>query len=86
MLEHSGMEQKNSHATSIAITRPLSRVSVIFYAAENSFNISEALPLIPSGLIGAAVGSFVLKKVSNRWLKIIFGVFLIISGGRLLFK
>ena len=86
MLNKAGIETKHSHATSIALTLPLSVVSAIFYAAENTFNINDALPLIPFGLAGVVLGSILLKKLSNVWLKRIFGIFLIISGGRMLFQ
>ncbi|MBQ8781715.1 MAG: sulfite exporter TauE/SafE family protein [Oscillospiraceae bacterium] len=84
MLDKAGFEPKSSHASSIAITLPLSIVSAVFYAAENAFDFKDALPLIPFGLGGAVLGSIFLKKVSNTWLKILFGAFLIFSGGRML--
>ena len=84
MLEKAGFEAKKSHATSIALTLPLSIISSIFYAMENTFSFKDALPLIPFGLAGAVLGSIFLKKVSAVWLKRIFGIFLIVSGGRLL--
>ena len=86
MLNKAGIEARHSHATSIALTLPLSIVSAFFYAAENTFSFKDALPLIPFGLGGAILGSFFLKKISNVWLKRIFGVFLIISGGRMLMQ
>lgn len=86
MLVSSGIEQKKSHATSLALTLPLSVVSVIFYAFKGTFDIKDALPLIPLGLIGAALGSIFLKKIPAKPLKIIFGVFLVIAGGRMLFQ
>ena len=86
MLNKAGIEAKHSHATSIALTLPLSVVSAIFYAAENTFSFKDALPLIPFGLGGAILGSILLKKISNVWLKRIFGIFLIVSGGRMLLQ
>ncbi len=86
MLEKADVEAKKSHATSIALTLPLSVVSVIFYASEKSFDFSEALKLIPPGLAGAALGSIFLKKIPAKWLKRIFGAFLIFAGGRMLFR
>ena len=75
MLEKADIEAKKSHATSLALTLPLSIVSMIFYAIDGVFDFKDALPL---------VGSICLKKVSNKWLKRIFGVFLIIAGGRMI--
>lgn len=86
MLNAAGIEAKKSHATSLALTLPLSVVSAFFYAYENAFDFKDALPLIPFGLAGAVLGSIFLKKVSNKWLKRIFGGFLIFAGGRMLLK
>ena len=85
MLERAGLEQKKSHATSISITLPLSIVSAIFYSCKGTFNFSETWPLIPAGLIGAVIGSIFLKKISNNFLRKIFGILLILSGIRMLF-
>ena len=84
MLEKSGIEAKKSHATSLALTLPLSVISVIFYMTKDSFPVSDALALAPLGIAGAAAGSLFLKKISCKWLKRIFGVFLIIAGGRMM--
>lgn len=84
MLEKTDIGTKKSHATSLALTLPLSAVSVIYYAVKGSFNFTDALPLILPGLAGAALGSLLLKKISVKWLKIIFGIFLIIAGGRMI--
>ena len=86
MLNSADIEQKKAHATSLALTLPFSVVSMIFYASKNSFDLFDALPLIPFGLIGAVIGSVFLKKIPAKPLKIIFGVFLIIAGGRMILK
>lgn len=87
MLKKSGMSTKESHATSIALTLTLSIVSCFFYV-RNSGNIilSDSLRLIPLGLAGAVTGGFIMKKISPKYLKKIFGLILIISGIRLFMK
>ncbi|MBP1560888.1 MAG: sulfite exporter TauE/SafE family protein [Oscillospiraceae bacterium] len=84
MLQKGGVAVKSSHATSLALTLPLSVVSAFFYATESSFRWGDALPLIPFGLAGAVIGSLLIKKIPTLALKRIFGVILIISGGRML--
>ncbi|MGN0585923.1 MAG: sulfite exporter TauE/SafE family protein [Oscillospiraceae bacterium] len=84
MLEKADIGAKKSHATSLALTLPLSAVSMFYYAAKGSFAFSDALPLILPGLAGAVVGSTLLKKISVKWLKVVFGAFLIIAGGRMI--
>ena len=55
-------------------------------AYKSSFRWGDALPLIPFGLAGAVIGGLLMKKIPNTLLKRIFGVILIISGGRLLLQ
>ena len=47
---------------------------------------SQLWTVIPAGLIGAAGGAFLLMKLKNRLLKRIFGVIMILSALRLLFR
>ena len=84
LLKKGGTPVKKAHATSLALTLPLSVVSAFFYAYESNFRWGDALPLIPFGLAGAIIGGLLMKKIPNTILKRIFGVILIISGGRLL--
>ena len=86
MLKKSGLTTKESHATSLALTLPLSIVSSFFY-----FNIikdifSDTLIIITVGLAGAVLGGIFMKKIPSAYLKKAFGIILIISGIRLFFK
>jgi uncharacterized membrane protein YfcA len=83
-LEHAGIAVKKSHASSLAVTLPLSVVSAVVYSENGDFPIKDALVLIPFGLAGAVIGSLVLKKIKNVWLKRIFGLLLIFSGAYML--
>lgn len=86
MLKRSGMETKESHATSIALTLPLSIVSCFFYVRNSSGILSDAVRLVPLGLAGAVIGGLIMKKISPEYLKRAFGIILIISGVRLFLK
>lgn len=86
MLKKSGMSTKESHATSISLTLPLSIVSCFFYVRNSGNILSDSLRLIPLGLAGAVTGGFIMKKISPKYLKKIFGLILIISGIRLFMK
>jgi uncharacterized membrane protein YfcA len=83
-LKAAGLTVKESHASSLAVTLPLSAVSAIVYSFGADFKWEDALPLIPFGLAGAVIGGLVLKKLSNVWLKRIFGALLIAAGLRML--
>jgi len=86
MLQKNEIPVKNSHATSLALTLPLSIISAIFYSYKGDFDIRSTIVLIPFGLIGALAGAFLLKKIKPYILKKIFGIFLIVAGGRLLLQ
>ena len=73
-------EQKKAHATSIGVTVVLSLVSAAIYVFKGGTEISSALPYIPMGLVGAATGGLILKKIPDKLLKKIFAVFMIVSG------
>lgn len=82
MLRSAGLETKKAHACSLALTLPLSAVSAVFYSLNHDFDFSDALSLIPLGLAGALLGTFCMKKIPTVWLSRIFGIILIIAGGR----
>lgn len=84
LLENTGLEAKKAHASSIAITLPLSLISTAIYSIKGHINYSLALKFIPLGILGAIAGSWLLKRISNKILKKIFGIILIISGIRML--
>lgn len=87
MLESSEIEQKKSHATSIAIILPLSIISAIIYLINGvKIDILQLSSTIPLGILGAVLGAFWLMKIKNEWLKKIFGLVMIISAIRILLR
>lgn len=85
MLKKAGYEPKKAHAGSLALTLPLSVVSTFFYLGNHSFDCMNAVKLIPFGLTGAVIGTFLMKRISVRLLSVIFGLLLVIAGVRNLF-
>lgn len=87
MLERQGLEPRSSHATSIAIILPLSLISGALYLFQGvGLELPKLGAVIPSGLIGAAIGAFLLARIRNRLLKKGFAVVMILSAIRLLFR
>ena len=86
LLKKAGMSPKGAHATSIAVTMPLSIISGILYLSSGGVSFSDALPFIPAGIIGAVVGALLIKKLSNTLLRRAFGVLIIVAAIRLLIK
>ena len=85
MLKKAGFEAKKAHAGSLTLTLPLSVISALFYMGNGSFQWQSAVELIPFGLAGAVLGTFLMKKIPVRLLSGIFGLLLVIAGVRNLF-
>lgn len=87
MLSASDLEQRKAHATSIAIILPLSLISAVIYLIKDVRTELLQLSIFAiTGAIGAVIGSFLLMRINNRWMKRIFGIVMIISAIRLFLK
>lgn len=86
MLRWLGLESDESHATSMAVIFPLAIASGLIYLHAGQFQISDALPYLPGGLLGAVCGAWLLPRLKTLWLHRIFGVVILFSAGRLLLQ
>lgn len=86
LLRKSDISQKDAHASAVAVILPLTVISSALYLYKGYVEISDALPFIFYGLIGAVIGSVALKKVPSTLLKRIFGIFMIYAGIRMIYK
>lgn len=87
MLSASDLEQRKAHATSIAIILPLSLISIVIYLIKGIHTDLLQLGIFTAaGAAGAVIGSFLLMKIKNQWMKRIFGIVMIVSAIRLLLK
>ena len=86
MLEETGLEAKKSHATSVALIFVLSIATTISYLMGDKLDLGLALQYIPYGVVGAAAGAVLLKKIPNSLLRRVFGVIILIAAVRILVK
>lgn len=86
IMTKSGLSQKEAQATAVSVILPLSVITCIIYYMRGNLNFHDALPYILPGLIGAVIGSFLLKKIPDKILKKIFALFMIWAGARLILK
>ena len=86
MLKSIGFGQKEAQENAIAVILPVSVLSASLYLLRDYVNITDALPYIPTGLIGSVIGTIIIKKISPNLLKKLFGGFMIYAGVRLLLK
>ena len=80
-----GMERKKAHTNAVAIIFPITLVSAISYIMQGRVRITDCLIYLPGGLIGALLGTYIMKKISPLMIRRIFGVFMIWAGWRLVF-
>lgn len=81
-----GLEEKKAHATAISIILPITLLSSFIYISNGSINLKELLYVTSGSVIGGFVGAKLLNKMSNRLLRKIFGIFMIIASYRLVIK
>lgn len=85
-LRKSGLDTKESHAGAIAVIMPLSVASGAMYLLGGKVAITDALPYLPGGIIGAVLGAIFLRKIKPAILRKIFGGFAIWAGIKMIFK
>ncbi len=86
VLRGQGMEDKEAHASSVAVILPISLFSLTLYLFDGRVGFSEGLPYILWGLIGAFIGTKLLSKISGVWLHRVFGLLIIWAGMRFIMK
>lgn len=86
MLRGLGLSDEEAHSTSISVILPLAVISGFLYVRAEAFTISEALPYLPGGLLGALFGAWLIPRLKAQWLRRIFGAVILFSAGRLLLR
>lgn len=79
-----GLEQKESHATAIAIILPLCVVTAITYTLFGKIALLSAGFTELGVIIGGIIGAIFLKKISSKLLSVFFYVLMIVAGVRML--
>ncbi len=79
------LENKYSHATAIAVILPISFVSALIYTLGGHIQSIPFITVCAGVVLGGIIGSFALKFLPSKTIRIIF-VFVMLAGGvRLLF-
>lgn len=84
LLEKAGTETKRAHAMAVGIILPVSALSLALYLISGKTDLVFSLKLLPFGVLGAAVGVYLLKKIPVRALKLLFSALMLYSGIRLI--
>lgn len=81
-----GVKPKTAHATALSIVLPLTIVSVVMYFKSGNLQIVPAIVVGVSGSVGGFVGARLLKKTPDFWLKIFFGITILVLGITMLLR
>ena len=76
---------KVSHATAILIILPISVVSAAVYIFAGKFQWQTGLPAGGGVIAGGVLGAFLLSKMGNVVIRMIFAVVMVAAGCKLLF-
>ncbi len=79
-------EIKKAHATTVAVIMPMCIVSSILYITSGRVTLSDALPYAPFGIIGSWIGAFFLTRIKADRLRMVFNLFMIWAGIRMLMR
>ena len=77
--------EKEARATAIFCILPMVITTAIIYSKNNLINWKTGLYCAIGGILGGAVGAILLNKVHDKYLKIIFAIFLIYASYNMLF-
>ena len=86
LLKKYGFSQREAQQNAIAIILPITAVSAAMYLYKDYVNLNDSYSYLPTGFLGAIIATFLMKKISNKWLKRIFAFFMLYAGVRLLLK
>lgn len=78
------LDEKEARATTIFAILPMVLTSTIFYYKNNYIDWNIGIKTAIGGIIGGFVGTKLLNKINNKYLKIIFIIFLFYSAINLL--
>ncbi len=79
------LQNKYSHATAIVVILPISFVSALIYCLGGHIETIPFATVAAGVLLGGIVGSFLLKFLPSKIVRIIFVVIMFAGGIRLIF-
>ena len=80
-----GIDEKQSHATAILVILMMSAVSAVIYVRQGFFDLKLWMWVSIGGVLGGFVGAKLLKKIPKKWLKIGFGVVIVVTAVKMIF-
>lgn len=75
-----GLDEKESRATSLFCMLPMVVLTAIIYSNNNYIDWQLGVKCAIGGIVGGIIGGKTLNKISDKYLQIIFILFLIYAG------
>ena len=79
------VEEPKSHATALAIIVFLTAASSTIYIFKGTYDFQLTWRVTIGSIVGGIIGAKLLSKVTGRFLRIIFGIIMIIAAFRMVF-
>lgn len=80
------IDPHKAHATAISIIFPLTIISTFIYFQNGFIDIKTSLLVALGSIVGGYIGAKLLNKIPKKYLKKIFGLFMIVVSVRMLIK
>jgi len=80
------MEPKKARATAVFCVLPMVITTTFFYWKNDLINIKTGILCAVGGIVGGFTGAKLLNKIPEKYLKIVFTIFLIYAGINMLLK
>lgn len=84
-LKSKGLTQKEAQASALCVLLPISTINALIYYYKGYFSLYNGISFIPFGFAGALAGVLLIRKIPDRLLNLIFALFMLYSGLRLVF-
>ena len=75
-----GLQDKQAHATAIFTILPISIASSVVYIVKGNIDYLWLLYASIGFVVGGICGAFLLNKLSNKVLRIVFAIIMILAG------
>ena len=79
------IEEHKSHATALSVIIFLSSASSVIYISKGTYDIGLTLQVACGSIIGGIIGAKLLSKLTGKFLRISFGIIMIIAALRMVF-
>ena len=77
------LDEKKAHATSVMIILPLTIAGAFIYTAAGFSDIPLTIKVASGGALGALTGAKLLSRLSGKFIRIGFGVVMVIASFRM---